>query len=324
METRELGRSGISVSRVILGCGGFGGIGSAPQFFGRGTQKDEAHRLLDAAWDLGISTLDTADAYGGGLSESFIGEWLTARGAAVRDRVVVTTKTFNPMTEGADRGLSRARVARQIETSLERLGLDRIPLYMTHDWDVQTPIEETLGALDGLVRAGKVGAVGCSNVSGEQLAEALEISRLEGLVRFEWVQNAFSLLELGGAETIFPVCHEHSLGFTPFSPLAGGWLTGKYRRGEAYPPGSRMTLRPEGSERYATDQVFDGLEAFERAAADRGVSMAGLALAWALAVPEVTAVIVGPAKVEHLAPVREALSNTLSAADRDRLTALFP
>jgi aryl-alcohol dehydrogenase-like predicted oxidoreductase len=324
MEARELGRSGISVSRIILGCGGFGGIGSAPQFFGQGASRDEAHRILDAAWDLGITTLDTADAYGGGRSESYIGEWLGSRHSDVRDRVVVTTKTFNPMAEGEDRGLSRARITRQLETSLERLGLERIPLYMTHDWDEETPVEETLGALDDLVRAGKIGAIGASNISGDQLAEALEISKLERIARFEWVQNSFSLLQLGDAQTVFPVCHEHNLGFTPFSPLAGGWLTGKYRRGEPYPDGSRMTLRPEGGEAFATDHVFDALEGLERAAADRGISMAGLALAWALAVPEITAVIVGPGRVEHLDPVKEAQSASLSAAERDRLTALFP
>jgi aryl-alcohol dehydrogenase-like predicted oxidoreductase len=324
VETRQLGQSGIAVSRIILGCGNFGGIGSAPQFFGQGTSRAEAHRLLDTAWELGITTLDTADAYGGGRSETYIGEWLAARGPEVRKRVVVTTKTFNPMEKGADHGLSRVRILRQVETSLTRLGLDRLPLYMTHAWDSATPVEETLGALDALVRDGKVGAVGCSNVTGEQLAEALELSALEGLTRFEWVQNAFSLLELGDAETVFPVCHEHGLGYTPFSPLAGGWLTGKYRRGEEFPAGSRMTLRPEGGERYVTDPVFDALESFEREAVQRGVSMAGLALAWALAVPEITAVIIGPMKAEHLAPVEECLALSLSASERDALTALFP
>jgi aryl-alcohol dehydrogenase-like predicted oxidoreductase len=324
VETRQLGQSGIAVSRIILGCGNFGGIGSAPQFFGQGTSRAEAHRLLDTAWELGITTLDTADAYGGGRSETYIGEWLAARGPEVRKRVVVTTKTFNPMEKGADHGLSRVRILRQVETSLTRLGLDRLPLYMTHAWDSATPVEETLGALDALVRDGKVGAVGCSNVTGEQLAEALELSALEGLTRFEWVQNAFSLLELGDAETVFPVCHEHGLGYTPFSPLAGGWLTGKYRRGEEFPAGSRMTLRPEGGERYVIDPVFDALESFEREAAQRGVSMAGLALAWALAVPEITAVIIGPMKAEHLAPVEECLALSLSESERDALTALFP
>jgi aryl-alcohol dehydrogenase-like predicted oxidoreductase len=324
VETRELGRSGIAVSRVVLGCGNFGGIGSSPAFFGQGTPKKEALRLLDAAWELGITTLDTADAYGGGRSESFIGEWLRTKGSAARERVVIATKTYNPMSEGADHGLSRARIHRQIATSLQRLGVERVPLYLTHEWDPDVPVEETLGALDELVRAGTVGAVGCSNLAAEQLAEAVEISELEGIARFEWVQNGFSLLERGDAETVFPVCHEHGLGYTPFSPLAGGWLTGKYRRGEEPPEGSRMTMRPEPYRRYASEETFDALEAFEREAAGRGVSMAGLALAWALAVPEVSAVVIGPMRLEHLAPVPEALGLALTARERDDLTALFP
>jgi aryl-alcohol dehydrogenase-like predicted oxidoreductase len=324
VETRELGRSGIAVSRIVLGCGNFGGIGSSPAFFGQGTPKKEALRLLDAAWELGITTLDTADAYGGGRSESFIGEWLRTKGSAARERVVIATKTYNPMSEGADRGLSRARIHRQIATSLQRLGVERVPLYLTHEWYPDVPVEETLGALDELVRAGTVGAVGCSNLAAEQLAEAVEISELEGIARFEWVQNGFSLLERGDAETVFPVCHEHGLGYTPFSPLAGGWLTGKYRRGEEPPEGSRMTMRPEPYRRYASEETFDALEAFEREAAGRGVSMAGLALAWVLAVPEVSAVVIGPMRLEHLAPVPEALGLALTARERDDLTALFP
>ena len=324
MEARELGRSGIAVSRIVLGCGNFGGIGSSPRFFGHGTPKEEAFRLLDAAWEVGVTALDTADAYGGGRSERFIGEWLRTKDAAVRERVVVATKTYNPMGEGADRGLSRARIHRQLRSSLQRLGLERVPLYLTHEWDAEVPVEETLGALDELVREGSVGAIGCSNVTAEQLAEAVELSELEGIARFEWVQNGFSLLELGDAETVFPVCREHGLGYTPFSPLAGGWLTGKYRRGEEPPAGSRMTTRPEPYLRYRTDAVFDALEALGREATERGVSTAGLALAWALAVPEVSAVVVGPARLEHLAPVREALALHLTAAERDHLTSLFP
>src|SRR6185436_18161462 len=259
VEQRALGKSGVAVTRVVLGCGNFGGIGSKPSLFGQGTRKEDAFRLLDAAWEMGITTLDTADAYGGGRSESFIGAWLRTKGKDVRDRVVIVTKTFNPMDEGADRGLSRRRIRRQVGTSLERLGVERLPLYMAHDWDPDVSQEETLGAFDQLVREGVVGAVGASNFTAEQVAEALELSALEGLTRYEWVQNAFSLLEQDDRETMFPLCHEHGLGFAPFGPLAGGWLTGKYRRGEEPPPGSRMTLRPEGGEGNRVDATFDAL-----------------------------------------------------------------
>jgi aryl-alcohol dehydrogenase-like predicted oxidoreductase len=323
MEYRPLGNTGIEVSRVILGCGSFGGIGSSPAFFGQGTSREDALTLLDAAWELGITTLDTADAYGGGRSETVIGEWLRAKAPHVRDRVVVTTKTFNPMTEGADSGLGRARIRRQLHTSLERLGLERVPLYMAHDFDPTTPQEETLAVFDELHRAGLVGAIGASNFTAEQLAEALELATLERLTGYAWVQNCFNLIEQGERQTTFPLCHEHGLGFTPFSPLAGGWLTGKYRRGMAPPEGSRMTLRPEPYVGYGSPTMFDALEELERRAAARDVSPAGLALAWLLHVPEVTAVVVGPSRAGHLDPVREAVDLRLTTAERDDLEVLF-
>ena len=277
MEQRALGRSGVAVSRIVLGCGNFGGVGSAPSLFGKGTTRAAAFGLLDAAWDMGITTLDTADAYGGGRSEDYIGAWLRTKGPDVRDRVVIVTKTFNPMAEGSDHGLGTARIRRQLETSLRRLGVERVPLYMAHDFDPDVPQEETLTAFDELVRRGTVGAVGASNFTAEQLAEALEISALERLTRYEWVQNAFSLLEQGDAETVFPLCHEHGLGYSPYSPLAGGWLTGKYRRGEPPPPGSRMTVRPEGGKRYWADATFDALEELE-GEADRARRLRGRAV----------------------------------------------
>jgi aryl-alcohol dehydrogenase-like predicted oxidoreductase len=323
VEQRALGKSGVAVTRVVLGCGNFGGIGSKPSLFGQGTTREEAFRLLDAAWDLGITTLDTADAYGGGRSESYIGEWLRAKGSDVRDRVVVVTKTFNPMAEGADRGLSRARIRRQVAASLERLGLDRLPLYMAHDFDPDTPQEETLSAFDELVREGTVGAVGASNFTAEQVAEALELSALEGLTRYEWVQNAFSLLEQGDRETIFPLCHEHGLGFTPFAPLAGGWLTGKYRRGEDFPAGSRMTMRPGPYKRLVDDAVFDALDRFRAEADERGVDMATLAFAWVLAHPHVSGAVCGPNSADQLDPVLAARDLHLDADEHERIGALF-
>jgi aryl-alcohol dehydrogenase-like predicted oxidoreductase len=323
VERRELGRSGVAVTRVVLGCGNFGGVGSSPAFFGQGIPQDEAFRIMDAAWALGLTTFDTADAYGGGRSETWIGEWLARKGSAVRDAITIETKTFNPMAAGEDHGLSRARVRRQLESSLRRLGVERVALYLAHEFDPDTPHEETLTTFDELVREGKVGAVGASNFTAEQLAEAVEISELEGIVRFEWVQNSFSLLDRDDAETVFPVCHEHELGYEAFGPLAGGWLSGKYRRHTPYPEGSRMTQRPESYLRYANDRVFDGLEALEREAGGRGISMAGLAIAWLLGVREITAVVVGPTRVEHLEPVQEALSIELTSDELDDLRGFF-
>jgi aryl-alcohol dehydrogenase-like predicted oxidoreductase len=323
MERRELGRSGISVTQVILGCGNFGGVGSSPAFFGQGIPHDESFRIMDAAWDIGITTFDTADAYGGGRSETWIGEWLATKDGSVRDAIVLETKTFNPNAEGEDRGLGGERIRRQIDRSLSRLGVEQVALYLAHEFDPDVPQEETLGAFDELVRAGKVGAVGASNFEAEQLASAVEISRRNGLARYEWVQRSYSLLTTEDEAEILPLCRAEGLGYEAYGPLAGGWLTGKYRRGEPYPEGSRMTQRPESYLGYADDVVFGALEAFEREARERGVSMAGLATAWLLRVPDVTAVVVGPTCVEHLEPVREALALDLSAEDRDHLRGLF-
>jgi len=323
METRELGRSGVAVTRFILGCGNFGGVGSAPAFFGQGIPHDVAPRIMDSAWDLGIRTFDTADAYGGGRSESWIGEWLATKGPSVRDALVIETKTCNAMNAGEDRGLSRERILRQIETSLRRLGVERVGLYLAHAFDANVPQEETLSAFGELVRAGKVGAAGASNFTGAQLAESLAISERENLVRYEFVQNSHSLLDRTDAGALFPLCREHGLGYECFGPLAGGWLTGKYRRGETYPAGSRMTQRPEGYLPFVTDRTFTALERLEAEANDRGVSMGGLALAWLLAQDEITAIVVGPGRPEHLEPVREALALELDRVAADRLTKFF-
>ena len=150
--------SDIAVSQVVLGCGNFGGVGSSPAFFGQGIPRDEAFRIMDAAWELGVTTFDTADAYGGGRSETWIGEWLAEKGNPVRDAIAIQTKTFNPVSDGADHGLARTRILRQIDGSLARLGVERVALYLAHEFDPDVPQEETLRAFDELVRAGKIGA----------------------------------------------------------------------------------------------------------------------------------------------------------------------
>jgi aryl-alcohol dehydrogenase-like predicted oxidoreductase len=302
MERAYLGQTGVRVSRIILGCGNFGGIGSAPELFGQGEIRKEAFAIMDAAWDAGITTFDTADAYGGGRSETWIGDWLRTKGPEVRDEIVLATKTFNPMDEGEDHGLAPARVKRQLESSLHRLGVERVQLYLTHDWDPGVPIAETAGALDELQREGKIGVYGASNVNAQQLRDLP--------AGFGWVQNSYSLLDREAETEVLPLCAERGLGFTPFSPLAGGWLTGKYRRNEPPPAGSRMTMRPEPYEHLRDDAVFDLLEDLDREAEQKGTTMAALAIAWLLAIPQVTAVIVGPRRPVQLEPALAALSHT--------------
>ncbi len=324
MQYTPLGSTGVRVSRIILGCGNFGGIGSSPAFFGQGESDEEAAAIMDAALDLGINVFDTADAYGGGRSESAIGRWLAARGSSVRDQVLLSSKAFNPVGDGPnDSGLSRRHIKRQVERSLERLGADHLDLFLTHEPDADTPLEETIGALDDLVRAGRIHYVGASNVPAWELVQSLWLSERDRLARFGWVQNSYSLLEREPERELFPALERFGLGFTPFSPLAGGWLTGKYRRGQTAPAGSRMTMRPEPYAHLPADATFDALEAFEAQALDRGVSMAGLALAWLLHHPRVTAVIVGPRRPEQLEPAREALELSLTPEEHAEIHALF-
>ena len=319
MDYRQLGRTGLELSRIGLGCGNFGGIGSAPELFGGGETEEEAFALMDAAWAAGITFFDTAASYGGGRSEAWVGKWRDERG----EPVLLSSKVYWSVTgDPDDRGLSRDRILREVEGSLERLGVERLDLYLTHEPDPETPIEETLRALDELVQSRKVRAIGASNLDAKQLEEALETSDRLGLARFDWVQNEFSLLqqEAGG---VLPVCEREGLGFTPFSPLGGGWLTGKYRRGEGYPAGSRMTLRPGPYEELATEETFRALDGLAAAAVERGVEPAALAIAWVLGHPQVTAVVVGPRRPEHLEPVLTALELRLKPGERDELSELF-
>jgi len=324
MEHRRLGRTGLKVSRLGLGCGNFGGVGSDPRFYGQGESEAEAFALMDRALEMGIDFFDTADAYGGGRSESFIGRWLKTKDASVVDRVLVSSKAFNPVGDGAnDRGLSRRHLKRQVERSLKRLGIKRLDMFLIHEPDPETSLEETLEALDDLIHQGKIHYIGASNIEAWRLAKALGVSDRQGVNRFEWVQNGYSLLERAPERDVFPLCAEERLGFTPFSPLAGGWLTGKYASAEGFPAGSRMTLRPEPYAHLRNERVLRAIAAFGERARDRGASMAALAIAWVLSHPRTTAVILGPRRPEHLDPAEEALSIRLSEAERLDLASLF-
>jgi aryl-alcohol dehydrogenase-like predicted oxidoreductase len=324
MEYRRLGSTGLKISRLALGCGNFGGIGSAPAFYGMGENEAQAFELMDRALDAGINVFDTADAYGGGRSEDFIGRWLTAKGAHIRDRLLLSSKVFNPVGPGPnDRGLSRGHILRQIDASLTRLRTDRLDMYLIHEPDPETPLEETLTALDDVVRAGKVIYVGASNIEAWRLSRALAISDARGLSRFEWVQNSYSLLDRAQEREMFPLCADARVGFTAFSPLAGGWLTGKYQAGAAYPDGSRMTLRPEPYRHLERDAIFRGLAALADEARARDVAISSLALAWVLHHPQMDAAIVGPRRPSHLDAAIAALSIALSDEDAARLARVF-
>ena len=325
MEYRNLGRTGLKISAVGLGCGNFGGIGSAPAFFGKGETEEEAFALMDAAWEMGINFFDTADAYGGGRSETYIGNWLKAKSPHVRDQLLLSSKVFNRVGDGPnDWGLSRRHILRQVEASLRRLGTDHLDMYLTHETpDPATPLEETLRALDDLIHQGKVRYIGASNMPTWLMTKALWISDKYHLFRFEWVQNSYSLLDRSDEKEMFPLCEDQRLGYTPFSPLAGGWLTGKYKKDEPFPTGSRMTLRPEPYQKLLDEKIYHGLEALRAHAAERGTDTASLALAWVMSHPLVTAPILGPRKPEHLEPAKRAMEIKLTDEERDKIAAFL-
>ncbi len=300
------GRPGLGVARIALGCGNFGGIGSAPEFFGQGLTEDQAFELMDGAWESGIDWFDTADAYGGGRSERAIGRWMASRG--VRPRL--TTKTFNPMEAGADHGLRPDRIGRQLRSSLDRLGVGQVELYLAHEYDPDVPLAESFGAFGAAQGGGLIGAYGVSNFDAPQLAAALAAGAPQA------VQNSYSLLVRQDEGKLLPLCAGRGVAYLAFGPLAGGWLTGKYRRGAPYPAGSRMTQRPEPYQEFVTGQTFDALGRLQAIAADRGTSLAGLALGWLLADNRVAQVVIGPGRPEHLAPAAEAMRHPVTAAER--------
>jgi aryl-alcohol dehydrogenase-like predicted oxidoreductase len=299
---RPLGLSGLTISRVALGCGNFGGVGSAPAFFGQGLTQDQAFELMDAAWEFGLTHFDTADAYGGGRSETAIGRWIASRGV----RPQLTTKTYNPMQVGEDHGLKPERIARQLRASLERLGVDQVELYLAHEFDPDVPLPEIIGAFEQARADGAVGAYGVSNFTAAQLDGALAAGAPSA------IQNSYSLLARQQEQDVLALCAKGGVSYLAFSPLAGGWLTGRYRRGEPFPAGSRMTQRPEPYREFVSGPIFDALDRLAAIAADRGMSMGGLALAWLLADERIGQIVVGPGRPAHLAVVGEALRNPLT------------
>jgi aryl-alcohol dehydrogenase-like predicted oxidoreductase len=305
--------STMTLARIALGCGNFGGVGSAPAFFGQGLDEDQALALMDAAWELGVTHFDTADAYGGGRSERAIGRWIATRGV----HPTLTTKTFNPMGEGGDSGLAPARIARQLRDSLERLGVDRVELYLAHEFDPETPVDEWTEALREHQRAGRIGAYGASNFDADQLTRALAAGAPVA------VQNEYSLLRRGDEAELLPLCAQRQIAYAVYSPLCGGWLTGKYGRGRPYPAGSRMTQRPEPYAELASEATFAKLDVLEQFARERGVSMAAVALAWLLGDQRIAQIVIGPGRPEHLQPVADAIEQPLTAGERARLGEVF-
>ena len=278
METRRVGSLELSV--IGIGCNNFGGRIDA----------DATKAVVDAAIDCGITTFDTADVYGNGASEELLGAALGAR----RDDVVIASKF------GAMVGAKAETVRESVDASLKRLGTDRIDLYQLHRPDPDTPIEETLEALDELVRAGKVREIGSSNFSSDMIREADAASKQHGWARFVTVQNHYSMIERKPETKVLPACVELGLGFLPYFPLANGLLTGKYRRGEPPPEGTRLAGAGDRADSILTDEHFDLVDWLTAFADERGHSILELALAWLAAQPSLASVIAGATKPEQV------------------------
>jgi aryl-alcohol dehydrogenase-like predicted oxidoreductase len=302
---RPLGETGIEVSVVGLGCNNFG----------RRVDLEGTRAVVEAALEEGITFFDTADIYGTGQSEELLGQVLEGR----RDQVVLATKFGMDMGDGRGPRGSREYIQQAIEASLRRLRTDVIDVYWYHQPDGVTPIEETLETLDELVRAGSVRAIGASNFSAEQIERADAVARERGLTRFIAVQNQYSLLVREAEREVLPTCERLGLGFVPFYPLASGLLTGKYRRGQAGPPGARLSGRGQ----IASDEQFDLLDALERYAREGNVSLLEVAIGALLARPVVSSVIAGATKPEQVRANAAAGRWTPSEADLAALDELL-
>ena len=316
MDYRAFGRTGMRVSVLGLGCGGFGGVGSAPELFGKGEDKATAFALMDRAWDAGINYFETADSYGGGVSETIVGAWVRDRN--VRDRLVLSTKVFYAIAEGPnDRSLSRRHIMQAVDGSLRRLQTDYLDLYVIMEPDAATPVEETLQTMNDLMHAGKVRHIGASNIRATELRESMAASDRLGVHRYQSVQNGYSLLERGIEDDVLPLAAKERMAVTPFSPTSGGLLTGKYRLGERPPPGSRVDLRPQPYQHLMNRRTFQAIDALRAAASERGLETGTLALAWVLSHPAVTSALIGPRTVDQFRPWLDAVDVHLASDERE-------
>jgi aryl-alcohol dehydrogenase-like predicted oxidoreductase len=310
MKKRKLGSSDLEVSLVGLGCNNFGAR----------IDDEAARQVVHAALDVGITLLDTADSYGNrGGSETTLGKILGPR----RKDIVLASKFGLPMDDaGTRKGASRRYILSAVEASLQRLKTDWIDLYQVHRPDAQTPIEETLRALDDLVRAGKVRYIGCSNFAAWQVVEAAWTARQAGTAAFISCQDEYSLLVRDIEKELIPAMQAYGLGLLPYFPLASGLLTGKYRRDAALPEGSRLKSHKQFAERFVSERNWQRVEALEKFCAARGRPMLQLAFSWLAARPTVASVIAGATRPEQVRQNAAAVSWQLSAEDFRELDSL--
>lgn len=309
MEYRQLGNSGVRVSAIGLGTNQFGGK----------VDQQGVNEIVRGALDLGVNFFDTADIYRGGRSEETLGVALGGHW----HQVVIATKFCMKMGDGPnDRGASRYHVMNAVEASLCRLQTDHIDLYQVHEWDETTPLEETLRALDDLVRSGKVRYVGASNFAAWQLAKANLLAEVHGWMPFITIQPHYNMLERETERELVPYCNAHGVGILPYFPLAGGFLTGKYKRGQGAPPGSRGETSTY-VQKYMTDAYYDKIETLTAWAQEGGHSMVELAHAWLLAQPQVSSVISGATRLAHVQSNVKAAGWVLTSENVDEINAIL-
>lgn len=309
MKYRSLGSSGLKVSAIGLGTNQFGGK----------VDKKIAIDIVHAALDLGVNLIDTADVYRSGSSEEFIGAALEGR----RSRALVATKVRGKTGEDPnEQGASRQHILEGVEASLRRLNTDYIDLYQIHSWDPETPIEETMRVLDDLVRSGKVRYIGASNFSAWQLTWSNALAELRGWTAFVSIQPHYHMFERGIEKELIPACQYFEIGILPYFPLAGGFLTGKYRQGEPAPAGSRGESSPY-VQRYMTDENYAILKQLEGFAGERDHTLNELAHAWLAAQPQVSSVISGATKVEHVQANAKAGDWELSPEEAEQVRAIL-
>src|SRR3954468_24685069 len=315
MEMRPLGRTGVEVSPLCLGAMMFGAWGNP--------DHDDSIRIIDRALNAGINFVDTADVYSAGESEEIVGRALAGK----RDDIVLATKAHVPMGKDPNmRGNSRRWLVREVENSLRRLQTDWIDLYQMHRPDPATDIDETLGALTDLVRAGKIRYFGSSTFPASQIVEAQWVSRDRGLERFKTEQPPYSMLVRGIEADVLPTCQRHGIGVIPWSPLAGGWLSGKYRKGQDTPSSTRAERLPG---RYdlslpGNQRKFEAADQLGALADEAGIPLIEIAIAWVINHPAVTAAIIGPRTMEHLESQLPAATRTLDAELLDRIDEIVP
>jgi aryl-alcohol dehydrogenase-like predicted oxidoreductase len=314
MDYRALGRSGVRVSPLCLGC----------MMFGRRTEAEESYTIVDRALDAGLNFLDTANVYGRGSSEEITGQAL--RRDSRRQRVILATKVHGVMADDDPNasGNSRRHIIAECEASLKRLQTDYIDLYQIHRPEPGTPIDETLRALDDLVRSGKVRYIGTSTFGAWQVVEALWASRELGLNRFVSEQPPYNILDRRIERELVPMAQTFGIGLIPWGPIGGGLLSGKYRRGEPPPPDTRFGSGDANLRKRLVEQVYDVVDQLQPIARSKDCTLVQLALAWVMQQPGITSPIIGPRTLEQLDEYRGAAAITLPQADLDQIDAIVP